>query len=749
MWLGLALAERLADVRAGAAALFASFRKALLAEQDRWGLWLPVLFGAGAAAYLSLALEPSLAAACLLPASCAAALFLSRRRPGLLIVLWVAAIVAAGFAAASLRSHLAAAPILPERERAYDVEGGIEARELREGGRTRLTLRVISLGKDMAAPYRVRVTAPSARAATFGPGDAVRLTARLRGPPGPVMPGGYDFARTAWFDRIGGLGYAISDIARIESPPQIPWSIAAMQPVERLRATIGARILAVIPGETGDIAKALINGDRAGISEETNAAMRDSGLYHVISISGLHMVIVGGTLFFLVRALLATSATLATRYPIKKMAAVAALFGAAFYLLLSGGSAPTQRAWIMITIAFIAILLDRQAISMRTVAVAAFAILIVGPESVADVSFQMSFAAVVALVAFYEWMRDRRGGRREAPAGAMRYLRPVWVFVFGAALTTLIAGTAVTPFSIHHFQNAQHYAIVANVLASPVITALIMPAGLISVVAMPFGLEAAPLHAMAYGVDLMLAIAHMVSSWPGAVSAAPRTPLASLALIALGGLWICLWRGRIRLGGTIPIALGLALSPTMRAPDVLIDRDGRIVAVRGADGALAPSPVRASNYTVARWLAADGDGRETEQAVTAAGGAQICDARGCVAKLGADRVALVRHVSALEEDCRTAAIVIAPFPASRRCQAPIVIDGTRLRRRGAHALYRERRTYRIVTAADLRGRRPWSMGGVDVRSEARPPPKIDRSSSPEAARSVDAAPGSARTRQIQ
>jgi hypothetical protein len=171
--------------------------------------------------------------------------------------------------------------------------------------------------------------------------------------------------------------------------------------------------------------------------------------------------------------------------------------------------------------------------------------------------------------------------------------------------------------------------------------------------------------------------------------------------------------------------------------------------VRGADGALAPSPVRASNYTVARWLAADGDGREIEQAVKAAGGAQICDARGCVAKLGADRVALVRHVAALEEDCRTAAIVIAPFPASRRCQAPIVIDGTQLRLKGAHALYRESQTYRIVTAADLRGRRPWSMGGADVRSKTRPPPKINGSSSPKPARVVDAAPVSARTRQTQ
>lgn len=722
-----------ADLEGPAREAFARAGDALLDQQERWVLWLPVLFGAGAATYFALRFEPSWTPVLLVPIVAALAAWTFRSRPVALLVTLSCLVFSLGFAAAKLRTLAVGAPMLTDVSRAYDVKGWIEESEPRNAGETRLTIRVLSLGAETGpTPWRVRLTVRGKGPVGFGVGEAVVTRAILRAPPGPVMPGGYDFARAAYFERIGGSGFTVAPLTRLENAPARPLSITLLMPIENLRAGIGRRILGVVPGETGDIANALITGNRAGISEETTEALRNSGLYHVISISGLHMVIMAGALFWLVRALLALLPTLAVQYPIKKIAAVAALAGALFYLLLSGGSLPTQRAWIMITIAFIAVLLDRPAISLRTVALSALGILLVSPESIVDVSFQMSFAAVVALVAFYEWRRERRGPETAPRHGRVaRAFRVITLLIFGAALTTLVAGTAVTPFSVYHFQNAQHYAVVANVLASPIITVLIMPAALVSLLLMPLGLEVLPLHAMALGIDWMLAIARMVASWSGAVSVVPRIPTAALALIAIGGLWLCLWRERVRLAGIAVMIVGLALAPTTRHPDIFVDREGRIVAVRGGDGLLAPSPVRRSNYTVGKWLASDGDARGPEKAVSDGPQVQRCDERACVAQVGGKRISLIRHAAALDDDCRVADVVVAPFSLSR-CGAPIVIDARALRSKGAHALYLEGGYFRIETVAGVRGVRPWvnaapsayrKRGGEPMQV---PPPEILR-----------------------
>ena len=255
----------------------------------------------------------------------------------------------------------------------------------------------------------MRVSLPAADGASARIGQAVTLHATLQPPPEPVEPGGFDFGRQAWFARIGATGYATSKLASLsERAP--PWDLAAWARVDALRAAVNARIRVALPGETGEIAAALITGERGGISEEVTQAMRDSGLAHVLSISGLHMVIMAGTVFWLVRALLALVPALALRFPIKKWAAAGALVAASFYLALSGAAVPTVRSWIMMSIVLVAVMLDRPALTMRNVALAALAILIVAPESLFDPSFEMSFAAVVALVALYEWLSGAAGG---------------------------------------------------------------------------------------------------------------------------------------------------------------------------------------------------------------------------------------------------------------------------------------------------------------------------------------------------
>ena len=482
--------------------------------------------------------------------------------------------------------------------------------------------------------------------------------------------------------------------------------MAAWSLVDALRAKINIRIRAVLPGETGEIAAALITGARGGITEEVNQSMRDSGLFHILSISGLHMAIMAGTVFWLVRALLAVVPSLTLRFPIKKWTAAAALIAAFFYLLLSGAAVPTVRSWIMMSIVLVAVMLDRPAITMRNVALAAFAILIVAPESLFDPSFEMSFAAVVALVALYEWMSGRERDGLGDVSPVWRSLRKGWVLLLGAGLTTLVASTAIAPFAVYHFHRMTHYGLVANLIAAPLVSLLVMPMALISLIAMPFGLEAWPLKAMGAGIELMVATGIWVASWPGAVSVLPQISGTALVLMVLGGLWLCLWRTRTRAFGLVIIALGLALAPPGMRPDVLVERNGETVALRGETGNLVFPPATAASYSVDNWLLADGDDRGAESAADET--VFRCDLLGCIGTVKGKTVALIRHPGALEEDCRRADIVIAPFTIGKKCRAArVIVDRRMLRAHGAHALYIDGLSIRTVTVAAARGQRPW------------------------------------------
>jgi competence protein ComEC len=286
------------------ATCFRASARTLEAEQDRWFLWLPVLFAGGIVAYFALADEPGpqLAAALLLGAI---GLCLAFRHAPLGLCLGGALLAfAAGFGAAKLRTELTRAPVLVHELRYVSTSGFIETHERRDKGRARLTLRVLSLGGLEAheRPYRVRLSLPAGDAADARIGEAVTLRTTLQPPPEPVEPGGFDFARQAWFSRLGATGYATGRVAILDDAPAMPWDLAAWARIDAVRAAVNARVRAALPDETGEIAAALITGERGGISEEVSQAMRDSGLAHILSISGLHMVIMAGTVFWLVRA---------------------------------------------------------------------------------------------------------------------------------------------------------------------------------------------------------------------------------------------------------------------------------------------------------------------------------------------------------------------------------------------------------------------------------------------------------------
>jgi competence protein ComEC len=695
------------------AASLAWLARNLEAEQERWFLWLPVMFGGGIALYFLLPTEPGMIAA-VLPVVAVLALHRTVAR-GAMAALMTGALLAAalGVAAGKLRTEAVRAPVLQKQIGPVDVYGFIELVEPRPTKGQRLTLRVTALEKHEPQewPARVRVRTMT-EAAELRPGDAIRLKATLSPPPGPALPGDYDFARAAWFQGLGAVGYATAAPELVTSAVEPPLGLRVTAAVARLRQAIGRRVTEALPGQAGAIANALITGERGGISEATNQAFRDSGLFHILSISGLHMVIMAGAVFFSIRLVLAAIPAIALRYPIKKWAAAGAMAGAFGYLMISGAAFATVRSYIMISIMFLAVMLDRPALALRNVALAALAILLVWPESLFDPGFQMSFAAVVALVAAYEWLRQR--GEERAGLTVRGSLRQVLLFFGGIITSTLIASLAVAPFGIYHFHNTQQFAILANLIAIPTCNVIVMPAALATLVAMPFGLEAAPLQVMGWGIEAMVWCANWVASLPGAVGRVPAIPTYAFVLMVVGGLWCALWGTRWRLLGLVPIVLGLILAPTGRRPDVLIGRGGAIVAVRTEAGQLSALAGRGANFELARWLEHDGDGRSVAE--VAKGQAFRCDVHGCTARIKGLLLAVANSPAALRDDCAAAAILVIKFRRPKGCAPPgLVVDSDALAARGAHALRIDAGRIRVETVADTRGHRPWAprLRGTD------------------------------------
>jgi competence protein ComEC len=690
--------------------MLAPLLERLEAEQERWFFWVPVLLALGVSLYFSLPTEPHVLTA-LAPFAAALALrFAVPRRTSLLLAANIVVAVSLGFALAKVRVEWVRAPVLAKEMRAVQVRGFVERIEPRPKRGARVTLRVTALGdlKEDVRPARVRITtnntAPDIVASAH-----VRIRATLMPPSGPALPGGYDFARHAWFDSLGAVGYAWTKLAPDPIAADPPWDLSLWAHVERLRHAIGRRITAVLPGQTGAIANALLTGERGGISESTNAAFRDSGLVHILSISGLHMAIMAGSVFYLVRLLLAALPGVALRYAIKKWAAAAALVGAFAYLLISGSSYPTVRSTIMISIVLLAVLLDRPALALRNVALAAILILVIFPESLLEVGFQMSFAAVVALISAYEALR-RRGGWLSLPEGPWA---KVAFFFIGIVLSTLVASTAVAPFAAYHFHKSQQYAVLANLIAVPICNLIVMPAALATLILMPLGLEAPALWAMGWGIDAMLWTAHRVAGLPGAVLHIPAMPPLAFLMMIAGALWLALWQTRWRLMGAALVAGGMAVAPTARLPDLLIGREGASVAVRGADGKLAAVGSARDTFALSRWLENDGDPRGPREA--AKGRHADCDKIGCRATVKGLTVAVAQHPAAFADDCRRAAIVVSHIVSPKSCTRPkAVVDFFAARHEGTHAIYiEEGGKVRVETVAQMRGARPWSGAKPD------------------------------------
>lgn len=665
--------------------------------------WVPVAFGTGIAFYFTADHEPVLAVTAIAAAILAVAAFLMRRQKAFPVAVMIAA-VAAGFAVATWRTARVAHAVLARPLYGVTLSGFVETRDIRE--RTdRFVLRVTQMESPRSPVKLQRVRLSVRKGAAPDVGSFVALKARLQPPLAPLRPGSYDFGRDMFFQGIGASGFATGAIKTIEPPVEGGLSLRYAAFMQGLRDAIDARIRTTLDGDKRAIATALLTGRRDAITAPVNDAMFISGLGHVLSISGYHMAVVAGVVFFAVRALLALIPALATSFPIKKWSAAAALAAAAFYLLLSGAEVATQRSFFMTAVVLIAVLVDRRAVTFRTLAVAAMIVLTLAPEALVHPSFQMSFAATLGLVALVQIGMPRLFASTESSVSARAALWGGREIIM-LTLASLVAGLATTPYAAFHFHRVTPYGVLANLAAMPVVSAVVMPAGMLGLVAMPFGLDGFFWWLMGVGIDWMIVVTEWVAALPGAIGRMAAFGIGPLIAATAGIILLGLLRTPLRWLGAAVIGVAVVWALVVPQPDILISGDGHQVGVRGKDGRLHLMRTAKDAFLVKEWLAADADARLATDASLSDG--VSCDEAGCVVQLAdGGLVTLAQRAEALPDDCARAALVVTARQAPQDCRASLIDQG-RLQRQGTMALWR---THNGFTVAAIRPKgvdRPWS-----------------------------------------
>ncbi|MDG4875409.1 ComEC/Rec2 family competence protein [Mesorhizobium sp. WSM4935] len=591
--------------RVSLAALRRSVAVAATTELDRGVgfLLVPVFLAAGVIYYFSLSTEPDLyrpLAAVALMAVCAA---VSRSWQRTHLLFMATLFCALGFLAAKVETWRMATPMLGS-EIQTRLTGRLVTAEAMANGRVRLTIDLISTEhpKLRYAPDRVRL---SARRIPPGMTAGSMLTgyAKLLPPTGPVRPDSYDFSFDSYFAGIGGSGFFLGD-PKLVAPVEAPFGARVASAVENAREGIADHIRSSIGGSEGEIAAALIVGVRAGIPEAINESMRRTGIYHIISISGLHMALVAGTIMVLLRGAFALLPDFSSRRPVKKYAAGIALISIAAYLVISGIVVAAERSFIMLAVMLAAVLFDRAALTMRNLAISAIAVILVSPHEVVGPSFQMSFAATAALVGAYAGFADYRAGKTIAPPAKRSFLgflsRKLAVGVGGAAVTSLIAGSATLLFAIWHFQRVSPLSLLANLAVMPIVSLIVMPFAVLSALAMPFGFDGPFLFVMGKGLTAMIAISAWISE-RSPVDAVGLISIQSVLLATIALVIATMATTWLRLAA-VPFALAALLAiPHVRTPDVLISEDAHLVAMPIGGGELAVNRARANEFTTDNW----------------------------------------------------------------------------------------------------------------------------------------------------
>ncbi len=659
----------------------------LTAQRGRFVLFLPVFMAGGILAYFAWPTEPALPVTVGSAAALAAAALGVWRWPVPRALTLCAAFAAAGPALAGIAAWRAAPwTLLPTH--AVLLSGRVIQIELLPEGR-RITVADGSLDGAPPAQRALRLRLRTSDVAPVATGDLVEVRALVRPPPPPDYPGGWDTQREAFFAGLAGYGFAIGPL-RIVRP-------AGPDLLGHVREAVARRILADLPGSEGAIAATLLTGSGSAIRPSDRTAFQDSGLAHLLAVAGLHVGIVMGLVFALVRLALAAWERAALHWPTRRIAALASLAAGLAYLVLTGGHVPILRSFIMAALVTLAVLTSRRPVSLRGLAAAATLLMAGAPESVVGVSFQMSFSSVLVLVAGYEIARPYL--LRHAQA-AVWWRRPVLVIV-QLALTSLLAGSASLPFAAAHFGKAALLYVPANMLAVPLAAFWIMPLGMAALALMPLGLERLALVPMGAGIRGLLAIAHFVAAWPAATVPVAQVPDCSLGLLAAGMIWACLWRGRLRLVGLAPALAGIGLAGLHAAPDLMIGPEARLIAVRQGSVILVESTRDASPLELQAperlWGSAQAAPFSTAPGV-------VCTQAGCRVDLPGGTLQLVRDGGAA--DC-SATVIVSAYWLHDPCPGTIVLDHATVDRNGAIAAWLAAPAVQVVADRQVRGSRPW------------------------------------------
>ncbi|MGZ2258228.1 ComEC/Rec2 family competence protein [Roseobacter sp. A03A-229] len=668
-------------------------RSILLEQRGSLFEWVPVCMAVGIGLYFLLRFEPSMTQLWAVAGGAIGLLFCVRWlgeafRPLIIGVV----IVASGFLLAAHRAHDVASPVMSWRYYG-PVEGRVVNLDRSSSDALRVTLDQVVLDRvpPHRTPERVRISLHGDQSLGVAPAPGLRVmtTAHISPPGGPVEPGGFDFQRHAWFGQLGGVGYSRVPMLAIAPAAEDQWELA----VFRIRMAIGARMLEILPGDVGGFAVAVTTGARSAISQEALDDLRASNLAHLLAISGLHMGLLTGFVFALLRVIIALIPPLALRVPGRKLAAGGALVVAAGYLALSGGNVATERAFIMVAVALSAVMLNRRAISLRAVAIAAVIVLLLRPEALLGPGFQMSFAATTALVAVFGYMRDHRIG-----------MGPKWAKpVVAVLISSGIAGLATAPIGAAHFNAISHYGLIANLTSVPMMGTVVIPAAVLALILAPLGLDWIGLWIMGVGLRWILEVGSFVAGLDGARSFVHGPGIAVLPMIALGFLWLCLWQGRTRLVGVLPVLAAFWLWVTADRPVGLIAENGTLVGVMTAEGR-ALSKERGAGFIARNWL--ENDGEATDQPTAAA---RWPETRSAVLPGGVQLTHLAGKKAVSSFDgCRAGQIIVANQPLPPVVAECILLDPDRLESMGAVAIHERKGAVHLVSTRDRTGDRLWT-----------------------------------------
>jgi competence protein ComEC len=694
------------------AAMKAALDSWLDIERERLAVWLPVFMGIGVLGYYTLRFEPEVWIG---PAIAAPLLGAAVLLPGGRWLLGPFAATALGFAAAQMAT-IRAPPIeadLPTH--ATIVTGTVRAVEALPDGR-RITIQPAWLD-GVAEPLRrsVRTRLQKKDDGELASGDQVRIRALVRPPAPPSYPGGWDLQRDAFYAGLGGSGYALGKAERIsQAVPSAP-----MRFMQWLRETIAHRVIAVIPGAAGAVSVTLLTGASMAIPETDHAAFRDSGLAHLLAVAGLHIGIVMGFALTVSRFGFSLSERASLFWPTKKLAAVCALAAGGAYMVLTGMHVPIIRSFVMACLFTVALLADRKPFSLRGLGLAAVVLMLIAPQEVPGVSFQMSFSAVLALIAGYEalrpWLRRLHG---------VTWQRRLASHIAALALTSALAGSASAPYGAYHFGHVQVYFVLANMVAVPLTAMWVMPAGLIALFLMPVHLEALALVPMGWGAEAVLWVARATAALPAATFDVPHIPAWGLEVFSFGLAWLGIWQTRRRLAGIVVMLVGLASPLVDRPPDLLVSADGRLIAVRMGQQAFLQQAQGGSKFTRDAWAQYWGVG--SFQAFPGEGGHPAgvnllnkddvapdvirCEKDACLLRPYLDRPGALLARGALHPNgCDQASVVVSAEPARGLCPKPWpkLVDRFTVWRFGSAAVWLDRDGARIMTDRWERGDRPW------------------------------------------